>query len=75
MNSPWRDYGADGGGMRRFVACSKAYEISISRGSPQASPVKLTPNGAGFAAKASGNGGAGAIGAFGTRPNGTMTVG
>src|SRR5215470_13848016 len=72
---PFGRYGADGGGMRRFVACSNAYASSISRGSLQANPVKPTPNGAGFAAKVSGNGGAGASGAFGTRPNGTMTVG
>src|SRR5262249_28578549 len=70
-----RSYGADGGGMRRFVACSNAYASSISRGSLQAKPVKLTPNGAGFAPKVSGNGGAGASGAFGVKPNGTMTVG
>jgi len=71
----FRRYGADGGGKRRFVACSNAYASSISRGSLQANPVKATPNGAGFAAKVSGNGGAGASGAFGTKPNGTMTVG
>ena len=35
-------------------------------------PVKLTPNGAGLASKPSGNGG---VGAFGTMPNGTITVG
>src|SRR5215470_6970001 len=71
----FRRYGADGGGTRRFVACSNAYASSISRGSLQAKPVKPTPNGAGFAAKLSGNGGAGASGAFGTKPNGTMIVG
>jgi hypothetical protein len=46
----WPDgYGVDGGGMRRFVACSNAYASSIRRGSAQAVPVKPTPNGAGFA--------------------------
>ncbi len=35
-------------------------------------PVKLTPNGDGLALNPSGNGG---VGALGTNPNGTMTVG
>ena len=35
-------------------------------------PVKLMPSGAGLAANPSGNGG---VGAFGTNPNGTITVG
>ena len=35
-------------------------------------PVKLTPNGVGFALKFSGKAG---VGAFGTVPKGTMTVG
>ena len=64
--------GVLGGGTRFFVACSNAYASSISRGSLHAMPVKLTPNGAGFASKPSGNGG---VGAFGTSANGTMTVG
>lgn len=58
--------------MRRFVACSKAYASAMSRGSLHERPVKLTPKGAGLAANASGKGG---LGAFGTRPNGTITVG
>jgi len=58
------------GGTRRFVACSNAYAISMSRGSLQAVPVKLTPIGDGFASKP-----AGAFGAFRTMPNGTMIVG
>src|SRR5262245_38890220 len=65
--------GAAGGGTRRLVACSNAYASSINRGSLQAIPVKPTPNGVGFAAKFSGN--VGVVGAFGTRPNGTITVG
>src|SRR5438477_402703 len=68
-------YGADGGGTRRLVACSNAYASSIRRGSLQAIPVKPTPKGVGFAAKPSGNGWAGAVGEFGTSPNGTITVG
>ena len=44
----------------------------MSRGSLQARPVKLTPNGAGLALNPAGNGG---VGAFGTMPNGTITVG
>jgi hypothetical protein len=35
-------------------------------------PVKLTPNGDGFASKPEGNG---VVGAFDTIPNGTITVG
>ena len=35
-------------------------------------PVKLTPNGAGFALNPAGNAG---VGAFGTSANGTITVG
>src|SRR5438874_2125051 len=65
-------HGALGGGTRRRVARSKAYASSISRGSLQARPLKLTPYGAGLASNPGGNGGAGA---FGTIPNGTMTVG
>jgi hypothetical protein len=42
------------GGTRRFVACSNAYASSISFGSLHAMPVKLTPNGAGFALKPAG---------------------
>src|SRR5437899_11958769 len=67
-----KPYGADGGGTRRFVACSNAKASSRRRGSLHGIPVKLTPWGAGFAAKFSGNGG---VGAFGNKPNGTMTVG
>jgi hypothetical protein len=44
----------------------------MSRGSLHAPPVKLTPNGEGRALKPSGKGG---VGALGTMPNGTMTVG
>ena len=44
----------------------------MSRGSAQAMPVKLTPNGAGFASNQAGNAG---VGAFGTSPNATITVG
>jgi len=44
----------------------------ISVGSLHAMPLKLTPNGVGFALKLSGNAG---VGAFGTVPNGTITVG
>src|SRR5260370_29892363 len=65
-------HGADAGGTRRFVACSKPYASSIRRGSLHAVPVKLTPNGAGFASNPSGNGG---FGSFRTRPNGTITLG
>src|SRR5438128_3504047 len=55
-----------------FVACSNAYASSINRGSLHASPVKLTPNGEGCASNPAGNAG---VGALGTRPNGTITVG
>src|SRR5438876_1818937 len=65
-------YGVDGGWTRRFVACSNAYASSRRRGSLQAMPAKLTPKGAGLAAKPSGNAG---VGAFRTIPNGTITVG
>src|SRR5712691_2787120 len=65
-------YGALAGGTRRFVACSKAYPISINRGSLQAIPVKLTPNGLGFALNPDGKG---SFGAFGAIPNGTISVG
>ncbi len=41
--------------MRRFVACSNAYAISISFGSLHAVPVKLTPYGAGFGSNPAGN--------------------
>src|SRR6266542_144261 len=64
--------GADGGGTRRFVACSKAYASSMRRGSAHDIAVKLTPYGAGRALYPPGNGG---VAAFGTKPNGTMTVG
>ena len=53
-----------------FRLCSKAYASAIRRGSLQAMPVKLTPNGPGLAAKPSGK-----DVAFGTIANGTMTVG
>src|SRR5688572_5017439 len=56
-------YGALGGGTRRFVACSKAYAISISRPSVHGMLVKLTPYGAGSALNPGGN--AGFVGAFG----------
>src|SRR5688500_9077391 len=56
-------YGALGGGTRRFVACSKAYAISISRPSVHGMLVKLTPYGAGRALNPGGNGGL--VGAFG----------
>ena len=65
-------YGNSGGGILRFVACSNAYAISMRRGSLHAPPVKLMPSGAGFASNPAGNGG---CGAFGTKPNGTITVG
>ena len=65
-------YGADGGGARRFVACSNEYASSISLGSLHAMPVKPTPNGCGWALNPAGNGGSGA---FGTIANGTITVG
>ena len=64
--------GAEGGGTRRFVACSKAYASSMRRGSAHDIAVKLTPYGAGRALNPGGNDG---VGAFGTKPNGTMTVG
>jgi len=54
------------------VACSNAYPSLISVGSLQAIPLKLMPNGCGFASNPSGNGG---FGAFGTMPKGTITVG
>ena len=60
------------GGVRRFVACSKAYARPRSFGSLQATPVKLTPKGEGSALKPAGSMG---VGAFGTLPNGTITVG
>ena len=44
----------------------------MSRGSLQAMPVKATPYGAALALKPSGNF---CVGAFGTWPNGTITVG
>ncbi len=55
-----------------MVACSNEYASSMSRGSLQAMPVKLTPIGPGLASKPSGNGG---VGVFGINANGTMTVG
>lgn len=67
-----RRYGAPGGGMRRFVACSNAYASRSRVGSLQAIPVNDTPKGCAFASKPSGNG---TTGAFGTSPNGTITVG
>src|SRR5439155_24969319 len=66
------DYGAPSGATRRFVACSNANASSSRRPSLHAIPVKLTPYGAGFALKPSGNAG---VGALGIMPNGTMTVG
>ena len=45
----------------------------MSRGSLHAPPVKLTPYGAGLASNPSGKGLL--AGAFGTVPNGTITVG
>ena len=54
------------------MACSNAYASSSSFGSLQAMPVKLTPNGPGFALKPAGNAG---VGAFGTSAKGTITVG
>ena len=60
------------GATRFFVACSNAYASASSVGSLHAMPVKLTPNGVGFALKPSGNAG---VGAFGTIANGTITVG
>ena len=65
-------YGALAGATRRLVACSKAYPNSINRGSLQAMPVKLTPNGLGFALNPDGNV---SFGAFWAIPNGTITVG
>ena len=44
----------------------------MSRGSLHAVPVKLTPYGAGSASKLSGNDD---VDGFGTKPNGTITVG
>src|SRR3990170_3246263 len=70
--SPAVDYFGSDGGTRLFVACSKAYASSMSLGSLHESPVKLTPYGPGFASKPAGNGG---VGAFGTMPKGTITVG
>src|SRR5687767_11644826 len=60
------------GGVRRFVRCSNAYASSMRRGSEQAGPVNVTPNGIGFGLKP---GGIGAPASFGTRPNGTTTLG
>ena len=65
-------YGMSGGGARLLLACSKAYASAISRGSAQALAVKVTPNGAGFASKPAGKTG---VGALGTMPNGTATIG
>jgi hypothetical protein len=67
-----RRQGNKGGGVRRLVACSNAYAISISRGSLHAVPVNPTPNGAGLASKPAGKGG---VGALGTMPNGTTMIG
>ena len=67
-----RGYGKSGGATRFFVACSNAYASSISFGSLHAPPAKLTPNGAGLALKPSGSSG---LGAFGTNPKGTKTMG
>src|ERR1035438_3739820 len=65
-------YGTVGGETRRLVACSNAKACPSSRGSLHAMPVKETPKGCGFASKPAGNGG---VGALGTIPKGTMTVG
>src|SRR5262249_62011005 len=67
-----RSYGNRGGGTRFFVACSNAYASSISLGSLQAMPVKLTPNGPGFALKLAGNGG---VGVVATSADGAVTGG
>jgi Protein of unknown function (DUF2813)/Overcoming lysogenization defect protein-like, TOPRIM domain len=64
--------GMSGGATRRLLACSKAYARAMRRGSAQALAVKVTPNGAGLALKPSGSGG---VGALGTMPNGTATIG
>src|SRR5437588_13000648 len=55
-----------------FVDCSNAYASRSNVGSLHAIPLKLTPNGCGFALNPSGNAG---VGAFGTSAYGTMTVG
>ena len=65
-------HGNAGGGTLFFVACSNAYASLISVGSLQAMPVNVMPSGAGFASNFSGNAG---VGAFGTAPNGTITLG
>src|SRR5260370_17001481 len=65
-------HGADAGGTRRFVACSKPYASSIRRGPLDAVPVKLTPNRARFASKPFGKR---RFGSVGTTPDGAMTVG
>src|SRR5436190_23878531 len=44
-------YGICDGGMRRFVACSNAYAISMSFGSLQASPTNAALYGDGFGSK------------------------
>ena len=70
-----RAAGRSRGRRRRHAAPGRlleAYPSSSSRGSLHAVPVKLTPNGVGFASKPSGNGG---VGAFGDSPKGTITVG
>jgi hypothetical protein len=67
-----RHHGIAAGGIRFFVACSKAYANSIRRGSLHASPLKLIPYGIGLASKPAGNGG---VGWLGTIPKGTITVG
>src|SRR6185295_1827813 len=48
-------YGNWGGGIRFFVACSKAKARAISLGSLHAVPVNVTLNGAGFGSKPAGN--------------------
>jgi hypothetical protein len=65
-------HGNNGGDTRCFAACSNAYASSMSFGSLHAIPLKLTPNGPGFASNPGGNGG---VGAFATKANGTITVG
>src|SRR5215472_13710517 len=65
-------YGALGGTTLFLVACSNPYASSNNLPSLHAIPVNATPKGCGFASKPGGNGG---FGAFGTIPNGTITVG
>ena len=75
VNGVLRDYGNPGGGVRFFVACSKANASVISFGSLHAVPVKLTPNGAGFGSNPAGKALAPVPAGIGSSAYGTVIVG